>query len=150
MSAARNRTEADPLGEGARLASADPSCPASTQLVARVERRAVDFLLLAREVGEGALDLVPHPAQGNPKDALTTLKEVEHLRWGGALKNRSTIAEQGHLGEVIDAALAQVLNRQPDLVQRDAGVEEPFDDFEDEDVPEAVEPLRAGAGGAPN
>ena len=35
-----------------------------------------------------------------------------------------------------------------DLLQRDAGVEQPLDDLEHEDVAEAVEPLGAGAGGA--
>ena len=39
-----------------------------------------------------------------------------------------------------------MLNRCADRLQSDAGVEEPLDDLEDEDVTEAVEPLAAGSG----
>ncbi len=46
-------------------------------------------------------------------------------------------------GEVVDAADPQDVDGAADLLQRDTGVEEPLDDLEDEDVAEAVEPLRA-------
>ena len=42
-----------------------------------------------------------------------------------------------------------MLDRGPDLLERDAGVEQPLDDLQHEDVAEAVQALRAGTmGGA--
>jgi len=51
------------------------------------------------------------------------------------------------LREVVDAGLAQLIDRDADLLQRDAGVEQALDELEHEDVAEAVEPLRSRAGG---
>ena len=45
-------------------------------------------------------------------------------------------------------ALAQVVDGDADVVQRDAGVEQPLDDLEDQDVLERVQPLAARAGRA--
>src|SRR4029079_11061334 len=47
-----------------------------------------------------------------------------------------------------DPAVAQVVDGLADVLQRDAGVEQPLDDLEHEDVAERVQPLRPGAGGA--
>ena len=47
-----------------------------------------------------------------------------------------------------DAAPAQMVDRDPDVVQRDAGVEQPLDDLEHQDVFERVQPLAAGTGRA--
>jgi hypothetical protein len=41
-----------------------------------------------------------------------------------------------------------MLDGDPDVVQRDAGVQQAFDDLEDQDVLERVQPLTAGSGGA--
>ena len=46
-----------------------------------------------------------------------------------------------------DAAGAQVLDRGADVLQRDAGVQQPLDHLEHEDVAERVQPLGARAGG---
>ena len=42
-----------------------------------------------------------------------------------------------------DAALAEVIDRDADVVQRDAGVQQSLDDLEDKDVLERIQPLAA-------
>jgi hypothetical protein len=69
---------------------------------------------------------------------------------GGAFENRHSVTHQGHLGQVLYAAPAQMLDRSTDLLQRDARIDQPLDHLQDQDVPEAVEPLGPGAGCAPN
>src|SRR5690606_38089005 len=114
------------------------------QLVLARRRRVVGGAL-GRELGEAALDLPPDPPDGDAEDALTALHEVDDLVGGGALVHRGAVAHERDVGEVVDAAVAQVLDGGTDLLQRDAGVEEALDDLEHEDVAEAVETLRAAA-----
>src|SRR6478672_4897077 len=103
---------------------------------------------LAGQLGERALDLLPDTADGDAEDALPALEQVDDLVVAGALVDRGAVAHQGDAGQVVGAALAQVLDRGADLLQRDARIEEALDDLEDQDVAEGVEPLGAGAGGA--
>jgi hypothetical protein len=44
----------------------------------------------------------------------------------------------------------KVADGDADLLERDPGVQQPFDDLEDQDVPEAVETLGPRAGGTAN
>jgi hypothetical protein len=43
-----------------------------------------------------------------------------------------------------------VFDGRADLLEGHACVQEPLDDFENQDVPEAIEPLRSGTGGSPH
>jgi hypothetical protein len=79
---------------------------------------------------------------------LSALQQVDDFFGRGALVNRGAVGEQRDVGEVLHAALTQVINRDTDVVQRDAGVEQTLDDLEHEDVFERVQPLAAGSGGA--
>ena len=97
----------------------------------------------AGQLGEGPLDLAPDPTEGNAEDALSTLQEVDDLVGRRALIDRGTVTHQGDPGEVLDAAFTQVGDCLPDLLQRDARVQQPLDDLEDQDVAEAIQPLRA-------
>ncbi len=45
----------------------------------------------------------------------------------GALVDAGAVAHQGDAGQVVGAALPQVLDRDPDLLQGDTGVEQPLD-----------------------
>jgi hypothetical protein len=81
---------------------------------------------------------------------LAALEQVDDLVGRGALVHARTVAHQRDLSEVLDAPLAERLDRDADLLERDAGVEQPFDNLEHEDVAEAVEPLRARPGRAPH
>ena len=103
---------------------------------------------LGRQLGEGALDLRPDTADRDAEDALAALEQVDDLVVAGALVDRDAVAHQRDAGQVVGAALAQVLDGGADLLQRDAGVEQTLDDLEQQDVLEGVEPLRAGALGA--
>src|SRR4051794_10572791 len=96
---------------------------------------------LAGQVGQRALDLAPDSADGDAEDALSALEQVDDLVVAGALIDRGAVAHQGDAGQVVGAALAQVLDRGADLLQRDAGVEQSLDDLEDQDVAEGVEAL---------
>src|ERR1700728_2702876 len=91
-----------------------------------------------------ALDLTPHPAERDAEYALAAREQIHHLIGGRALVHADSVAHQRHLGQVGTAAIAQVLDRGPDLLERDARVEQPLDDLQHEDVAEAVQPLRAG------
>ena len=103
---------------------------------------------LAGQLGERSLDLAPDAADRDAEDALAALQQVDDLVVAGALVDAGAVAHQRDPGQVVGAALAQVLHRGADLLQRDAGVQEPLDHLEQQDVAEGVEPLGAGAGGA--
>ena len=89
---------------------------------------------LAGQLGEFSLDLAPDPADRDAEDALATGEKVDDLLCGGALVHGGTIAHQGDLGKVVDAAFTQDMNGPADLLQRDAGVEQALDDLERQDV----------------
>src|SRR5260370_1101395 len=96
------------------------------------------------QLGQVARDLAPDPAESDDEPPLTALQQVDHLVGGRALVDADPVAHQRHLGQVGAAAVAQVLDRGPDLLQRDPGVEQPLDDLQHEDVAEAVQALPAG------
>src|SRR5262245_47792107 len=102
----------------------------------------------AGKLGEGALDLAPDTADGDAEDTLSALQQVDDLAGRAALVDARTVAHQRDLGQVVGAALAQMRDGGPDLLQRDAGVEQALDDLEQQHVTEGVEPLGAGAAGA--
>src|SRR6478609_6903280 len=131
-----------------RSRSGDALGAPGAELVVRVGRGDLVLGTLAREGRECALDLLPDPAHGDAEDALATLQQVVDLVGRGALVDARAVAHQGDPGEVLDAAVAQLLDRLADLLERDAGVEQPLDHLEHENVAEPVEPLRAGPGGA--
>src|SRR6478752_495480 len=134
--------------EGSEPRSAGlPGSAAGGELVTG-RRRGLLGGALGRQLGEGALDLAPHTADGDAEDTLPALEQVDDLVVAGALVDRGAVAHQRDAGQVVGAALAQVLDRGADLLQRDAGVQEALDDLEHQDVAEGVEPLGAGAGGA--
>ena len=96
------------------------------------------------------LDLAQHLADGDAEDALAAAHEVDDLVVRRAEVDAGAVAHQGGLSEVVDAGLAQLVDRDADLLQRDAGVEQTLDELEDEDVAEAVEALRTGSGRSPH
>ena len=104
--------------------------------------------VLAGQLGQRPLDLAPDPADRDAEHALAALDQVDDLVGGGALVDAGAVAHQRDLGQVVDAALAQVVDRGADVLQRDAGVEQALDHLEHQDVAEAVEPLAARAGRA--
>ncbi|COX83373.1 Uncharacterised protein [Mycobacterium tuberculosis] len=97
------------------------------------------------EVGDNTRQL-PHRARdGDAEHTLAALQEVDDLLGRRALVHGGPIGEQGDVGQILDATLAQMVNCNPDVVQRDTGVEQPFDDLENQDVLERVQPLAAGS-----
>ena len=100
------------------------------------------------ELDERGLDLAEHLADGDAEDALAAADEVDDLVVRRAEVDARAVAHERGLGQVVDARLAELVDRGADLLQRDAGVEKSLDELEHEDVAEAVEALRAGAGGA--
>src|SRR5690606_5131153 len=114
------------------------------------ERCAVVLRAFGRELRELSLDLAPDAADRDTEHTLTTLDEVNDLVGGGALVDRGAVTHQRDLGEVVDTPLVQRGDRRADLLKRDAGVEQPLDDLEDEDVAEAVKSLASRAGRAPD
>ena len=80
--------------------------------------------------------VAPHPADGDAEDTLTALEQVDDLVVAGALVDRGAVAHQRHAGQVVGAALGEVLDRGADLLQRDAGVQEALDDLELDDIGE--------------
>src|SRR3954469_6066066 len=78
---------------------------------------------LAGEVGDGSGEL-PHGARHrDAEDALAALEQVDDLLGGRALVDGGAVGEQRDVGEVLDSALAQMVDGDPDVVQRDAGVQ---------------------------
>lgn len=100
------------------------------------------------ELGQGALDLVPHASDGDAEDALPALDQVDDLVGAGALVDGGAVAHQGDGGQVLHTVLVKGVDRCADLLEGDAGVEQPLDDLEQQDVTEGVQALRAGALGS--
>src|SRR5690606_23046507 len=132
-----------------RLAGAALSA-ALRQLVPRIRLHGDAGLLgerLPLQLAELALQFPPHASQRDPEHALAALQQVHDLVGGGAFVDADPVAHQRDVGEISGGALSEVLDRGADLLQRDPRVEQPFNDFEDEDVAEAVQPMRRRAAG---
>ena len=113
-----------------RPLSADPASATPSQLVVVMRIAAVVAgRPLARQLGKRAFDLADDSADRDAEYTLTTLHEVDDLVGGGAFVNARAIAHQRDLREVVDTALAQVLNGSADVLQRDAGVEQSLDNL---------------------
>ena len=97
-----------------------------------------------------ALDLAQHRADGDAEHRLTAPNQVDHLLAVGELVHARPVAHQRQGGQVLDAASPQMADGGADVLQRDAGVEQPLDHLEHEDVAEAVEALGARSGGRPD
>src|SRR6516225_1117692 len=115
------------------------------QLVFRRGDRFAAVSTFAREVGDRAGQLPHRAADRNPEHALPALQQVDDLFRGRALVDGGAVGEQRDVGQVLHAALPEVVHGDPDVLQRDAGVEQSLDDLEDEDVLERVQPLTARA-----
>src|SRR5690349_770611 len=135
--------------ESWRAGSADLAVAALApggQLVLRGGDRLATVSPLAREVGDRAGQF-PHSARHrDAEDALAALQQIDHLFGRGALVDRGAVGEERDVGEILDPALAQMVHGDADVMQRDAGIEQPLDDLEDQDVLERVQPLAAGTG----
>ena len=94
------------------------------------------------EVDERRLDLAKHLAHGDAEDALPAADEVDDLVVRGAEVDRGAVAHERRAGEIADAGCPELLDGGADLLQRDAGVEQALHELQDQDVAEAVEPLR--------
>src|SRR5215813_12310832 len=101
------------------------------------------------QLGQGAFNLLPDPAERDPEHALAALQQVHDLVRGSALVHADAVAHQRDLSQVGRAALAQMGHRRPDLLQRDPRVEQALYYFKDENVTEAVQALRARASRRP-
>ncbi len=89
----------------------------------------------------GALDLQPDAAERDAEHALPALEQVDDLVRGSALVHADTVAHQRDLSQVGRATLAQMCHRCPDLLQRDASIEQALYYLEYQYVAEPVEPL---------
>ena len=98
---------------------------------------------LTREVGDGAGQLAHGARHRDAEHTLAALEQIHDLFSRSALVDRGAVGEQGDVGEVLHTALTQVVDRDPNVVQRDARVEQPLDDLEDQHILERVQPLAA-------
>src|SRR3954452_19638309 len=85
------------------------------------DRTAVDSL--GRQFGELTGQLPQRAGDGDAEDALTAGEQVDDLLGRGALVDGRTVGEQRDVGEVLDAAVAEVVDGLADVLQRDAGVQ---------------------------
>ena len=85
-----------------------------------------------------------HLADGDAEYALATAHKIDDLVVRGAQVDARAITHECRLGEVVDSRFTQLVNSNPNLLQRDPGIEKPLDELEHEDVAEPVQPLRTG------
>src|SRR5699024_7346913 len=130
--------------------SAELAGAAGGEFVHRLDGRVLLRQPFAGPLGPGALDFVAQSADGDAEHTLSALQEVDDLVGGCAFEDAGTIGHESDLGEILDAAGAQVIDSGANRLQPDAGVEESLDDLEHEDVTEAVETLAAGPGRVPD
>jgi hypothetical protein len=133
---------AKPLGSDRRVAdSADLARPAAGQLVWPHRQARLVLGPLGRQFGQRAFDFLPDPAERDAEDALATLQQVDDLIRRGALVHADAVTHQSDLGQVGGPAVAQMLDRGPDLLQGDTSIEQALYYLEYENVAEAVQPL---------
>ena len=113
----------------------------TAELVGRISRGLGRFV----QLDQAGLDLSEHLADSDPEDALSAADQVDDLVVRGAQVDAGSVAHERGLGEVVDARFAKLLDRHADLLEGDAGVEQSFDELEDEDVAEPVQSLRSGS-----
>src|SRR5512147_2048500 len=75
----------------------------------------------AVQLGESALHVPPHHADGDPEDALASLQQGVNLVRGGALVDGGAVAHQRHALQVAKTALPEVLDGRTDVLERDPG-----------------------------
>jgi hypothetical protein len=83
------------------------------------------------------------PDYRDAEHALPALQQIDDLFGRGAFVDRGAVGEQGDVGQILHAALAQVVDRNPDVVQEMPVSSRPLDDLEDQDVLERVQTLAA-------
>ena len=91
-------------------------------------------------------DFAPDATNSDTEDALSRLNQVNNFARGGAFVDGGTVAHQGNVGKVVNAAGTQVLDGGTNLLQGHAGVEQSLHNLEYEHVTEAIEALGAGTG----
>src|SRR5262245_26901780 len=122
-----------------QLASAGAaSAAARCQLVARM-LVVVPGGTFARQLGQRALDLAPDAPDGDAEHALAALQQVDDLVWRAAFVDAGAVAHERDAGQVVSAALTQMVDGGSDLLQGDARVEQSLDHLEQQDVAEGVE-----------
>lgn len=99
--------------------------------------------MLTRQSGQTSFNFTPYASNGDAKDALAALDEVNHFIRRRTFVDARAVAHQCDLRKVLNAPLAQVFNGSTDLLEGHAGVQKAFDDLEHKDVAETVEPLGA-------
>ena len=114
--------------------AADPQSPESTLGGTTLGQLILDHGILVRMIdrqfGERALDLMPDTAHSDTENALASLNEIDDLVSAGALVYGCPIAHQRHRCQVFHAALMKRVDGGADLLQGDAGIEQPLHDLE--------------------
>src|SRR5688500_3183331 len=89
--------------------------------------RLISLGALSGQLGQRPFDVTPDAAQRDAEDSLATAEQIDHLIVGGALEDRHAITHQGDLSKVLDTAGTQMLDRGTNLLQRNAGIDQPLD-----------------------
>ena len=90
---------------------------------------------------ESARSIIVHSMD----EALAAAEEVDDLLVGATLVDGDAVGNESDLGDVGDAAVAELVHGEADVLQGDAGVQQALDNLEHEDVFERVQTLGAGA-----
>ena len=88
----------------------------------------------ARELSDSTGQFAHRSGDGDAEHTLPALEQVDDLFSRGAFVHRGSIGEQRDVGQVLHTALTQMIDGNPDVVQRDPGVQQSLDDLEDQDV----------------
>src|SRR5699024_12554484 len=98
---------------------------------------------LRRDHENGPTDLLHRSAHGDAELALTTQQQMDYLLRRGAFVHGGAIGEECYPRQIADAALAQMVDRDADVVQRDSGIQQALHDLEYQQILERVQALRA-------
>src|SRR5699024_7078663 len=98
---------------------------------------------LRGELVNAPTDLLQRSAHGNAEHALTTLQQIDDLLRRGAFVHGGAIGEECYPRQIADAALAQMVDRDAHVVQRDSGIQQALHDLEYQQILERVQALLA-------
>ncbi len=99
------------------------------------------------QCGDGGGEVCDQAGDGNAEDSVASSEKVDDFVAAVTVVDGDAVAEQCGGSEVVDSEVCQRVQCGAYCLQQQSSIQQGRDDFDDEDVQEAVEPAGPGPGG---